>query len=83
MPELTAVSASPLQREKVNNMYASQAQAGYFHTNPDKVGGEKVVKEFDKATKGHHLPKRAPKKKSMGSRMLDHGRASSSSNSGY
>jgi hypothetical protein len=38
--------------------YASQAQAGFFHTNPEKVGGAKVVKEFDRATKGKHLPKR-------------------------
>lgn len=38
--------------------YASQAQAGYFHTHPEKVGGMKVVKEFDRATKGKHLPKK-------------------------
>jgi hypothetical protein len=55
-------------------MYKSQAQAGFFHTNPEKVGGDKVVKEFDQATKGRHLPKRASKNKSMGARMLDHGK---------
>jgi len=38
--------------------YVSQAQAGYFHTNPEKVGGAKVVKHWDEATKGKHLPKR-------------------------
>ena len=42
--------------------YKSQAQAGFFHTNPEKVGGAKVVKEFDQATKGKHLPKRKKKK---------------------
>lgn len=38
--------------------YKSKAQAGYFHTNPEKVGGAKVVAEFDKASKGLKLPKR-------------------------
>jgi len=38
--------------------YVSQAQAGFFHTNPEKVGGSAVVKEFDEATKGKKLPKR-------------------------
>lgn len=43
--------------------YKSQKQAGFFHTNPDLVGGAKVVAEWDKATAGKKLPKRAPKKK--------------------
>jgi hypothetical protein len=38
--------------------YESQAQAGFFHEHPEKVGGEKVVKEWDAATKGKHLPER-------------------------
>ena len=49
--------------------YKSQAQAGFFHTNPEKVGGAKVVKEWDKATKGKHLPKRKSKDKSAKSVM--------------
>ena len=78
MPELTAVSASPLQREKVNKNvpYVSDQQRKFFNANPDKVGGQKVVDEFNQASKGKDLPKRAPKKKSMGSRMLDHGKSS-------
>lgn len=43
--------------------YKSQKQAGFFHTNPEKVGGMKVVEEWDKATKGKKLPKKAAKKK--------------------
>ena len=34
--------------------YKSQAQAGYFHTHEKEIG-KKVVKEFDKATKGKSL----------------------------
>lgn len=37
--------------------YKSTAQAAYFHLHPDKVGGAKVVAEWDKATKGKKLPK--------------------------
>ena len=40
--------------------YKSQAQAGYFHTHEKEIG-KKVVKEFDKATKGKKLPKRKKK----------------------
>jgi hypothetical protein len=43
--------------------YKSLKQEGYFHEHPEKVGGMKVVKEFDRATKGKHLPKKAKKKK--------------------
>lgn len=43
--------------------YDSQAQAGFFHEHPEKVGGAKVVKEWDAATKGKHPPKRVPSKK--------------------
>lgn len=39
--------------------YKSLAQAGYFHEHPEKVGGMKVVKEWDQATKGMHLPEHA------------------------
>lgn len=42
--------------------YKSRAQAGYFHTHVNEIGA-KTVKEFDKATKGKKLPKRAKKKK--------------------
>jgi hypothetical protein len=41
--------------------YASQAQAGYFHTHEKQIG-KKTVEEFDKATKGHHLPKKIGKR---------------------
>ncbi len=37
--------------------YKSRAQAGYFHTHEKEIG-KKTVAEFDKATKGKHLPKR-------------------------
>lgn len=43
--------------EALSKPYVSQAQAGFFHTNPQKVGGKAVVKEWDQATKGKHLPK--------------------------
>lgn len=36
--------------------YKSQAQAGWFHTHVKQLG-KKVVSEWDKATKGKHLPK--------------------------
>ncbi len=38
--------------------YKSQAQAGLFHS-PNSPVSPAVVKEFDKATKGKKLPKRA------------------------
>lgn len=42
--------------------YVSKAQQGYFHAHPDKVG-QKVVAEFDAASKGqHNLPQRVAKK---------------------
>ena len=41
--------------------YKSQAQEGLFHSKNSPVG-KKVVKEFDAATKGKHLPKKAGKK---------------------
>lgn len=43
--------------------YKSKAQRGYFHANPEKVGGKKVVEEWDKASKGKKLPGKAPKAK--------------------
>src|SRR5262245_4712915 len=40
--------------------YKSQAQAGYFHTHKAELAKQGVdVDEWDKATKGKHLPKRA------------------------
>lgn len=44
--------------------YVSKAQQGFFHAHPEKVGGEKVVKEWDKASKGHRdLPEHVKKKR--------------------
>jgi len=43
--------------------YVSQAQAGYFHTHKKQLERQGVsVDEWDRATKGKKLPKRAPKK---------------------
>lgn len=40
--------------------YKSQAQAGYFHTHRKELEAQGVdVGEWDSATKGKHLPKRA------------------------
>jgi hypothetical protein len=40
--------------------YVSQAQAGYFHTHEKQLAKQGVnVKEWDAATKGKKLPKRA------------------------
>lgn len=40
--------------------YKSQAQAGYFHTHAKQLAKQGVdVSEWDQATKGKHLPKRA------------------------
>ena len=42
--------------------YKSQAQAGYFHTHQKELAAQGVsVKEWDKESKGLHLPKRAKK----------------------
>jgi hypothetical protein len=42
--------------------YVSQAQAGYFHTHEKELKKQGVdVGEWDAATKGKHLPKRAKK----------------------
>ena len=41
--------------------YVSQAQEGYFHTHKKELERQGVdVDEWDQATKGKHLPKRAP-----------------------
>jgi len=37
--------------------FASKAQAAYLHMHPEKVGGEKALKEWDDATDFSHLPK--------------------------
>ena len=44
--------------------YKSEAQRKFFHTNTAKKAGitKKTVKEFDKASKGKHLPKKVKKK---------------------
>jgi hypothetical protein len=40
--------------------YVSQAQAGYFHTHEKELAAQGVnVGEWDAATKGKHLPRRA------------------------
>jgi len=45
--------------------YKSLAQAGYFHTNKKKLEKQGVnVAEWDRATKGKKLPKRAKNKNS-------------------
>jgi hypothetical protein len=42
--------------------YKSQAQAGYFHTHKAQLEKQGVnVDEWDAASKGKSLPKRAPK----------------------
>jgi hypothetical protein len=38
--------------------FESLAQEGFAHEHPEKFGGQAVVEEFDKATKGKKLPKR-------------------------
>jgi hypothetical protein len=43
--------------------YKSRAQAGYFHEHPEKVGGAKVVAEWDAASRGKKLPKRVKSKR--------------------
>lgn len=43
--------------------FESLAQEGFAHEHPEKFGGEAVVEEFDKATKGKKLPKRKHPKK--------------------
>ena len=40
--------------------FVSQAQAGWAHTHPDEFG-RKNLAEWDAATKGKKLPKRAKK----------------------
>ncbi len=42
------------------NPFASQAQQGYLHAHPEKLGAKKLA-EFDSASKGMHLPKRVKK----------------------
>jgi hypothetical protein len=50
--------------------YASAAQRGYFHANPEKVGPA-VVKEFDAASKGQrNLPQHVQKFPRDKSRLL-------------
>jgi hypothetical protein len=44
------------------NPFASLAQEGFLHAHPEKLGAKKLA-EFDAATKGMKLPKRAKKSK--------------------
>jgi hypothetical protein len=50
-----------------NNMYQSEAQRKFFHskTGMKKVGGPKVVKEWDESSKGKKLPKKVKVKKNV------------------
>lgn len=44
--------------------YKSRAQAGYFHTHRRELEAQGVnVAEWDAASKGRKLPRRAPKKR--------------------
>ena len=45
--------------------YVSDQQRKFFHTSGAKKAGisDKTVKEFDAASKGMKLPKKAPKKR--------------------
>lgn len=54
--------------------YKSQAQAGLFHSPNSPVSPEKVA-EFDRASKGKHLPKRVGKPAALakGGKLVDHG----------
>jgi hypothetical protein len=49
-----------MRRQELKMPYKSQAQAGYFHTHPEL---SKLVPEWDKATKGMSLPRRASQRK--------------------
>jgi hypothetical protein len=44
------------------NPFASQLQQKFLHANPEKVGGEAKLKEWDKSTDFSNLPKKAKKK---------------------
>jgi hypothetical protein len=44
------------------NPFASLAQAGYMHSHPEVLGKDALA-EWDSATKGKSLPKRAKKSK--------------------
>jgi hypothetical protein len=49
--------------EKTNMPYKSQAQRKFFHANAKKLAKQGVnIKEWDRASKGKKLPKRAKKK---------------------
>ena len=44
--------------------YKSDKQRKYFHANKEKLEKQGVnVHEWDEASKGKHLPRKAPKKK--------------------
>jgi hypothetical protein len=56
------VSFGPLPSGYVpKNPFASLAQAGYMHSHPEILGKEKL-KEFDKASKGQHVPYKVKRK---------------------
>lgn len=52
--------------------YKSDAQRKFFHTDTAKKKGitSKIVKEFDKASKGKKLPRKVGIKKTKKSKML-------------
>lgn len=41
--------------------FASKAQQRFLHANPEKVGGEKKLSEWDKGTDFKHLPEKKKK----------------------
>ena len=58
---LIEISMGPQPDGKVpKNPFVSLAQEGFLHEHPEKLGAKKLA-EFDAATKGRHLPKRAKK----------------------
>ena len=54
-------AANPVKGGQVSiNPFVSQAQAGYLHMHPE-VLGKTALAEWDKETKGKHLPKHIKK----------------------
>lgn len=64
-PNRPGQANKPVEKAEVlNKPYKSKAQQGWAHTPAGKkaLGGEVVVHEWDEASKGKKLPKKAPKK---------------------
>jgi hypothetical protein len=54
--------------------YVSDAQRKYFHANEGKKGiTSKMVKEYDRASKGRNLPKRIKERPAMADRSSSRG----------